>query len=49
MRKPIELLTLLANAKVLDLCYQNNDTALLVLLADNVSVDADFLANLIVA
>jgi hypothetical protein len=34
------------DGKVPDLCYQNNYVALLVLCADNISVDNDFLTKL---
>ena len=37
------------DAKVLDLCYQSNDTSLLVLSTEIVSVDDDFLTNMITA
>jgi len=42
----IEMFALWWDKKVSDLCYQNNDTPLLVLSADNVSVDDGFLARL---
>jgi hypothetical protein len=43
LRKPIEIFALWWDGKVLDLCYQSNDTPLMVLSTDNVSVDDDFL------
>ena len=46
MRRPTEMFTLWWDGKVPDLCYQNNDIALFVLLADNVLADDDFLAKL---
>jgi hypothetical protein len=48
MRMPIEMFDLWWDGKVPDLCYQSNKTSLLVLSADNVSVDDDFLINLII-
>jgi hypothetical protein len=35
------------DGKVLDMCYQSNDAALLVLSTDIVYVDDDFLTNMI--
>ena len=45
-RKPIEMVALWWDGEVPDRCYQSNNTALLVLSADNVSVDHDFLTKL---
>ncbi len=46
LRMPIKMFALWWDGKVLDLCYQNNETSLLVLSADTVSVDNDFLTRL---
>ena len=46
LRRPVEMFTLWWDGKVPDLCYQSNDTALLVLSTEIVSVDDDFLTNL---
>ncbi len=46
LRMPAEIFALWWDGNVPNLCYQNNDTALLVLLADIVSVDDDFLTKL---
>ena len=45
MRRPDEMFALWWDGKVPDLCYQCNETSLLVLSADTVSVDDDFLTN----
>ena len=45
LRGPAEMFALCWDGKVPDLCYQNDDTALLVLSADIVSVDHDFLTK----
>jgi len=49
MRKPFEMFAIWWDGNVPDFCYQNNNTVLLVLLADIVSVDDDFLTKLKVA
>ena len=49
MRTQVEMFALWWDGKVLDLRYQNDDIALLVLSADIVSVNDDFLTNLITA
>jgi hypothetical protein len=49
LRMPVEMFALWWDGKVLDLCYQSNDAALLVLLADTISVDNDFLTKLRIA
>jgi len=46
LRMPVEMFALWWDGEVLDLCYQSNETSLLVLLTDNVSVDDDFLTKL---
>jgi hypothetical protein len=46
LRRPVEMFTLWWDGEVPDLCYQSNDIALLVLSADIVSVDDDFLTKL---
>ena len=46
LRRPAEMFALWWDGNVPDLCYQNNDTALLVLSSDTVSVDDDFLTKL---
>jgi hypothetical protein len=46
MRMPIEMFALWWNGKVHNLCYQSNDTALLVLSPDIVSIDDGFLTKL---
>ena len=46
LHMPAEILALWWEGNVPDLCYQNNDTALLVLSANIVSVDDDFLTQL---
>jgi hypothetical protein len=46
LRRQAEMFALWWDNNVPDLCYQNNDTALLVLFADNVFVDDDFLTKL---
>jgi hypothetical protein len=46
VRKPVEMFDLWWDGKVPDLCYQSNETSLLVLSADNVLVDDDFLTKL---
>jgi hypothetical protein len=45
LRRPAEMFALWWDGNVSDLCYQNNDIALLVLLANTVSVDDDFLTK----
>jgi hypothetical protein len=47
LRKLVEMFALWWDGTIPDLCYQNDDIALLVLSTDIVSVDDDFLANLI--
>ena len=46
LRRLAEMFALWWDCNVFDLCYQNNDTALLVLSANNVFVDDDFLTKL---
>jgi hypothetical protein len=46
MLKLVEMFALWWDKKIHDLCYQSKDTALLVLLADNVSVDDKFMTIL---
>ena len=46
LRRPAEMFALWWDGNVPDLCYQNNDIALLVLSADTVFVDNDFLTKL---
>ena len=46
LRMPAELYALWWDGKVPDLCYQSNDASLLVLSADMISVDDDFLTKL---
>ena len=46
LRRPIEMFALLWDEKLLDLCYQSNDTAMLVLSADAISVDDGFLTKM---
>ena len=46
LRRLVEMFALRWDGNVSDLCYQSNDTALLVLLADTVFVDDDFLTKL---
>ncbi len=46
LRKPAEMFALCWDGNVLDMCYQNNDIALLVLSTDTVPVDDDFLTKL---
>ena len=46
LRRPSEIFAPWWGGNVLDMCYQNNDTALLVLSANIVSVDDDFLTKL---
>jgi len=46
MRMPIEMFALWWDGELPDLCYQSNDIVLLVLSADTVSVDDDFLTKL---
>ena len=46
MRRPIEMFALWWDGTVPDLCYQSNDTALMVLSAEIVSVDDEFLTKL---
>jgi hypothetical protein len=45
LRRPVEMFALWWDGKVPDMCYQSNETSLLVLSADTVSVDDDFLTN----
>jgi hypothetical protein len=46
LRMLVEMSTFWWDEKVLDMCYQINDTGLLVLLADSISIDDDFLTKL---
>ena len=46
LRRPAEMFDLWWDGNVLDLCYHNNDTTLLVLSEDILSVDDDFLTKL---
>ena len=46
MLRSVEMFALWWDGKVLDLCYQSNDIALMVLSADSVSVDDGFLTKL---
>ena len=46
LRMPFEMFALYWGEKVPDLCYQSNDTALLVLPADTASVDGGFLTKM---
>jgi hypothetical protein len=46
LRKPVGMFALWWDGKVPDLCYQSNETSLLVLSADTVSVDDGFLTKL---
>ena len=46
LRRPLEMFALWWDKTVLDVCYQSNETPLLVLSADTVSVDDDFLTKL---
>ena len=46
LHKPSEVFALWWDGNVHDLCYQNNDSALLVLSADTFFVDDDFLTKL---
>jgi hypothetical protein len=46
MRMPVEMFALWWDKKVPDLCYQSNDTTILVLSADTVSVGDGFLTKL---
>ena len=46
MHMPAEMFALWLNDEVPNMCYQNNDTTLLVLLADTISADDDFLSQL---
>jgi hypothetical protein len=46
MHMPVEMFALWWDGKVLDSCYQSNETSLLVFSADTVSVDNDFLTKL---
>jgi hypothetical protein len=46
IRRPVEMFALLWDGKVSDLYYQSNNTSLLVLSADTVSVDDGFLTKL---
>ena len=46
MHMPDEMFALSWDGRVPDPCYQNNDTALLIISTDIVSVDDDFMANL---
>ena len=47
LRIPVEIFALWLDGTVPDMCYQNDETALLVLSTDIVFVDDDFLTNLI--
>ena len=46
LRRLVEMFALWWDGKVPDICYQSNKTSLLVLSADTVSVDNDFLTKL---
>jgi hypothetical protein len=46
MRRPVEMLALWWDGKAPHVCYNANETKFLVLLADFVSVDDDFLAKM---
>ena len=46
LRTPAEMFALLWDGNVPDLCYQNSDTALLVIFEDTVFVDDHFLTKL---
>jgi hypothetical protein len=45
LRRPVEMFALWWDGKVPNLCYQSNETSLLVLSADNVSIDDDFMTK----
>ena len=46
LRRPVEMFALWWDGKAPDLCYQSNETSLLVFSADTVSVDNDFVTKL---
>jgi hypothetical protein len=48
MRKLDVMFALWWDGKVHDICYQNNDVVLLVLSADTISVDTDFLIIILI-
>ena len=46
LRRPVEMFLVWWEGKVPDPCYQSNDTVFVVLSADSVSVDDEFLTKL---